>query len=214
MRLVYINPNATASMTEGIVAAARAACPDAEIVGLTNIDGPPAIEGAADGERAVPGVLALVKAAQADAIVIACFDDTGLADAQAAAHCPVLGIGQSAYLMAVLLGRRFAVLTSVAAAVPVIEANIAAMGFTSQCAGVRASGLAVLDIDAGTEQVRARLADGIREARTGGAQAVVLGCAGMAPLRVDLAARTGVALIDGVAASAHLARAAAGYLAS
>ena len=214
MRLVYINPNATVSMTEGIVAAARAACPGAEIHGVTNIDGPPAIEGPADGERAVPGVLALVEAARADAIVIACFDDTGLAEAQAAARCPVLGIGQSAYLMAVLLGRRFAVLTSVAAAVPVIEGNIAAMGFAGQCAGVRASGLAVLDIDAGTEPVRARLAAGILQAQEGGAQAVVLGCAGMAPLRGDLAARTGVALIDGVAASAHLSLAAAGYLTS
>ena len=38
----------------------------------------------------------------------------------------------------------------------------------------------------------------------------VLGCAGMAPLRAALQERTDIPLIDGVAASAHLARAAAG----
>ncbi|HHC29304.1 MAG TPA: HyuE hydantoin racemase, partial [Rhodobacterales bacterium] len=34
-RLVYINPNATEAMTASIVAAARAALPGAEIVGMT-----------------------------------------------------------------------------------------------------------------------------------------------------------------------------------
>ena len=212
MRLLYINPNATVSMTDGIVAAARAACPGTEITGVTNTEGPPSIEGAEDGERAVPGVLARVAEAQTDAIVIACFDDTGLAQAQAVARVPVLGIGQASYLMAAMLGKRFGVVTSVQAAVPVIEGNIAASGFAGLCSGVRASGLAVLDIDEGTEAVRAHLAAEILRARDGGAEAVVLGCAGMAPLRSDLAARTGVPLIDGVAASDHLALAAAGYL--
>ncbi|GHF44247.1 aspartate/glutamate racemase family protein [Seohaeicola zhoushanensis] len=211
MKILYINPNSTHSMTEGIVAAARAACPEAEIAGVTNAAGPASIEGPADGDAAVPGVLAEVARAEADAIVIACFDDTGLAEAQAAAQVPVLGIGQASYLMAALMGRRFGVVTSVAAAIPVIEGNIAAAGFGANCAGVRASGLAVLAIDEGSEAVRAHLAAEILRARDAGAQAVVLGCAGMAPLRGDLAKRTGVALIDGVAASAQLAVAAAGY---
>jgi allantoin racemase len=44
-----------------------------------------------------------------------------------------------------------------------------------------------------------------------GAEAIVLGCAGMAPLASDLEARTGLPLIDGVRAAAHLAQAAAGF---
>lgn len=212
MRLTFINPNATAAMTDNIVASARAALPEAEITGLTNHDGPPAIQGAADGAAALPGLLDRVREAVAlgtQAIVIACFDDTGLAEAQAAAGCPVLGIGQSSYAMAAALGLRFSVVTSTAASVPVIEENIRQQGFAGQCASVRASGLAVLDIDEGSERVRARLADEIALAsRQDGAAAVVLGCAGMSGLRPDLAARTGVQLIDGVAASAHLARAA------
>ena len=212
IRLAYINPNSTEAMTANIVAAARAAMPDAEIMGMTNTDGPPAIQGAADGEAAVPGLLRLIpeaEAAGAQAIVIACFDDTGLAEAQALAACPVLGIGQASYLMATVLGRRFSVVTSLAVSVPVIKANIRGQGFSRGCASVRASGLPVLEIDEGAEPTRVRLAEEIARARDeDGATAVVLGCAGMAALEADLAARTGMLLIDGVAAAAHLARAA------
>ncbi len=217
MHLVYVNPNATEAMTLGVVATARAALPGARVTGLTNHAGPPAIQGAEDGLAALPGLLALLPKARdlgASAIVIACFDDTGLAEARAAAFCPVLGIGQSAYVMATLLGLRFSVVTSLAVSVPVIEANLTQTGFAANCASVRASGLPVLTIDEGAEATRAHLAAEIRAARDAdGAGAVVLGCAGMAPLAPDLAARTGLRLIDGVAASAHLAAAAAGFAA-
>ncbi|NIZ08151.1 aspartate/glutamate racemase family protein [Pseudooceanicola sp. HF7] len=213
MRLLYINPNSTEAMTQGVLAVARAALPEAEVTGLTNTGAPPAIEGPADGAAALPPLLELVAANRdADAIVIACFDDTGLEQARALAPCPVLGIGQSAYVMATLLGWRFSVVTSLSVSIPVIEGNIAAQGFAGGCASVRASGLPVLTIDEGSETTRDRLARAILSARNDdGAEAVVLGCAGMAPLQADLSARSGVPLIDGVAASAQLARAAADF---
>lgn len=217
MRLAYINPNSTVAMTDSIVAVARKAAPDDTVVGLTNLDGPSAIQGAADGEAAVPGLLRLVTKASdegADAIVLACFDDTGLAEARARAGCPVLGIGQSAYLMAALLGLRFAVVTSTEASIPVIEANVRAQGFGDACAAVRASGLPVLTIEEASDATRECLAGHIVRARDEeNAQAVVLGCAGMAALRPDLAARSGVRLIDGVEASVALARAGASFVA-
>ncbi|XDA98992.1 aspartate/glutamate racemase family protein [Sulfitobacter sp. LCG007] len=218
MRLVYINPNATETMTRGIVAAARAALPGVEISGMTNLAGPAAIEGPEDGEAALPGLLACVAQARdagASAIVIACFDDTGLADTRARAGCPVLGIGQSAYVMATLLGLRFSVVTSLPVSVPVIRQNVEAGGFGGFCASIRASGLAVLTIDEAGDATRARIAEEIAAARDDdGAEAVILGCAGMAPMAGDLATRSGVRLVDGVAASAHLAAAAAGFSAS
>lgn len=218
MRLAFINPNATQGMTDGIVATARLALPEAEIVGLTNVAGPAAIQGPEDGETAVPGVLALVEVARAEgaaAIVIACADDTGLEEAQARAGCPVLGIGQAGYAMAALLGRRFSVVTSLPVSVPVIEQNVARLGHAGLCASVRASGLPVLTIDEGAPETVRRLIEEIEAARVeDGAECVVLGCAGMAPLKPALAAGVDVVLIDGVAAAAHLARAAVGCLAA
>ncbi|MCA0873062.1 aspartate/glutamate racemase family protein [Seohaeicola saemankumensis] len=212
MKIAYINPNATGSMTRAIVMTAQKALPEAEVLGLTNSGGPAAIEGPADGRAAVPGVLDCVARAGAlgaDAIVIACFDDTGLAEARAAAKCPVLGIGQASYMMAVLLGLRFAVVTSVAAAIPVIEDNIETQGFAALRASVRASGLPVLVIDEGAPDTVDHLAREIEAARVkDGAGCVILGCAGMSPLKAELGQRAAVPLIDGVAASAVLARAA------
>ncbi|WGW05932.1 aspartate/glutamate racemase family protein [Tropicibacter oceani] len=213
MKIAYINPNASAGMTKAVVTAARHALPEAEILGLTNTQGPAAIQGKEDGRAAVPGLLALLPVARAqgaDAIVIACFDDTGLAEAQAQAGCPVLGIGQSSFVMAKLLGLRFSVVTSLPVSVPVIRENIRDQGFSAQCASVRASDLPVLTIDRGGPAVIARIAQEIECARReDNAACVILGCAGMAPLKDTLAARFGFAIIDGVEASAQLARAVA-----
>ncbi|MGC8202569.1 aspartate/glutamate racemase family protein [Aliiroseovarius sp. PTFE2010] len=211
MRLAYINPNATEGMTESIVMHARAATPEVDLFGLTNTHGPPAIQGRKDGEAAVPGLLSLLPEAQergADAIVIACFDDTGLAQARLAARCPVLGIGQSSYMMAQLLGLRFSVITSLAVSIPVIEQNLREQGFAGTCASVRAANLPVLTIDAGGPKAIARIAAEINAAaQQDMATCAVLGCAGMAPLEPALSARTDLPLIDGVAAAARLAMA-------
>lgn len=218
MKLAYINPNSTEGMTVSIVDAARKSLPGSEIFGLTNAAGPSAIQGPEDGDRAIPGVLDLLPVARAegaDAAVIACFDDTGLEEAQAQAAFPVLGIGQASYVMASLFGMRFSVVTSLAVSIPVIEKNIEKLGFSRLCASVRASGLPVLAIDEGGPKVLDRIAAEIQAAASkDGATGVILGCAGMAPLKEDLEARTGIPLIDGVAASAYLAHAAAGWSAA
>ena len=49
MKITYINPNSTVGMTESIVATARSVMPEVDIVGLTNSDGPAAIQGKSDG---------------------------------------------------------------------------------------------------------------------------------------------------------------------
>lgn len=211
MRLLYLNPNSTEAMTHGIVATARQTLPDAEVLGWTNTDGPPAIQGPEDGDAAVSGLLALLPKAheiKADVIVIACFDDTGLAQVRAAAHCPVIGIGQAAYHMASLLGQRFSVVTTLAVSVPVIERNIVQSGFDQLCSKVRASGLGVLEVERASAATFGRLANEIAEAASNdGVTAAILGCAGMSQMVDHLQAGATLHLIDGVSASARLATA-------
>jgi allantoin racemase len=211
MRLLYINPNSTAAMTDGIVDVARAAVPGVEVLGWTNADGPPAIQGPEDGAAAVDGLLRLMpqaKAAAVDAIIIACFDDTGLAAAREAAHCPVLGIGQAAFHTAALLGHRYSVVTTLPVSVPVIAANIAAYGLGHNCSRVRASGLGVLEVEAASPATMQRLTQELAQAEAeDGITAAILGCAGMAPLRSLLQPTSRLQLIDGVASSAVLATA-------
>jgi len=85
-KILIVNPNTTASMTETIGAAARAvAAPGTEISAVTSSMGPVSIEGYYDEAFAVPGLIqALVSTPDADAAIIACFDDTGLDAARTA----------------------------------------------------------------------------------------------------------------------------------
>lgn len=209
MRLLYINPNSTEAMTDSIGEVARAAAQGHEVLAWTNHDGPPAIQGEADGIAAVTGLLALLPKARAegvDALIIACFDDTGLDEVRAAAHCPVLGIGQAAYASAALLGRRFSVVTTLAVSVPVLVANIEQQGHSTACAKVRPTGLPVLRVESGTQEVIDRISEEISAAEAeDDIGCVVLGCAGMAKLRETLQTRHHAIILDGVAASAHLA---------
>lgn len=206
MRLLYLNPNATEAMTDSMVSVARAT--GAEVLGWTNHLGPPAIQGPEDGEAAIEGLLALLpdaKAAAVDAIVIGCFDDTGLDRIRAAAHCPVIGIGQAAMSLAALHGERFGIVTTLDVSVPVIAANVDLYGHQHACVGVFASGIPVLDVEAGGTEVEDRMAVTIADAKAAGAGTVVLGCAGMSGLRRSLSERTDTVLVDGVAAAAFLA---------
>ncbi|MEO1491790.1 MAG: aspartate/glutamate racemase family protein [Pseudomonadota bacterium] len=210
MRVLVINPNSTGSMTEGIVAAARtAAVPDIEIDGLTNADAPPAIQGEEDGRAAAPGVIAACQDAAGKgygAAIIACFDDTALAEARTAATIPVIGIGQAAFLAAMLFGR-FSVITTLPVSVPVIEGNIDAYGMSGACAKVRASGLPVLSLEQDPEKAQETLsACAAAAAREDQCQALVLGCAGMAPFGPAMTETSGLPTIDGVAAAVGLAR--------
>ncbi len=194
-------------MTQAIVATAQGVLTDAKIDGWTSNDGPPAIQGEADGRAAKSPLLALIKQVKgADAIIIACFDDTALADARAIADCPVIGIGQSAFHLAAMLGLRFSVVTTLDVSVPIIEANIKAYGFEQDLGRVRASQIPVLELEGDTSksfeiitvEAKAALAEDKIDA-------VILGCAGMTGLAEHLRANLDCVVIDGVEAAAHLA---------
>ena len=204
MTVVLINPNSTESMTRSALAAARAAAPGTRFEGWTSREGPPVIQGEADGRACVPPLLRLVEKADREAaalVVIACFDDTGLAEARARASCPVIGIGQAAFAAAALLTDRFAVVTTLPVSVPVIEANLARYG---HAAPVLASGVPVAELDADPEAALPAVLGATRRAAEGGAKVVVLGCAGMTPLTGKIEHLVGCPVIDGVTSSARL----------
>ncbi|MEM6546593.1 MAG: aspartate/glutamate racemase family protein [Pseudomonadota bacterium] len=211
MRVLFINPNSTASMTEKIaIAAAAAAAPDVAVTARTSLGGPPAIQGREDGEAAIPPLLEEIGRGSAegfDVFVIACFDDTGLAAARARTPRPVLGIGQSAFHAAAMRGTRFSVVTTLAVSVPVIEENLLATGLDRVCPRVRASGVPVLalETDPGPSEqaVSGEIGRAVAEDDIG---AVVLGCAGMADLAARLSTQHGLPVIDGVAAACGFAR--------
>ncbi len=218
MKIFAINPNSTISMTDKIAAAARAAAPGITIEGRTCHDSPAAIETPADDAAAVPHVIRAVLAAEAEgasACIIACFDDPGLTEARAAVSIPVIGIGEAAFHAAALLGKPWSVVTTTATAVPGMERNIAAYGLGGHCVRVRACNIRVLDLEDPASGAQDRVSDEIAIAKAqDGAQAITLGCAGMADLAAALSAKHGLTVIDGVAAATQMAVILAGLTAS
>ncbi|WEX76309.1 aspartate/glutamate racemase family protein [Sinorhizobium numidicum] len=208
MRILVINPNTTASMTGKIGTAAQiAASPATQIVAVNPQDGPPSIEGYFDEVFVVPGIIAeMAKAGAVDAYVIACFDDTGLDAARCAAEAPVIGIGEAAFHLATLVAGKFSVVTTLARSVPAIEHNLVKYGLASRCAKVRASDVAVLDLELPGSDARSKVSAEIARAITEDkAEAIVLGCAGMADLAHALSLEHGVPVLDGVACAVRLA---------
>ncbi|WP_282062982.1 aspartate/glutamate racemase family protein [Roseobacter litoralis] len=203
MKILIINPNTTSSMTKKIGVAARAvARPDTEIVATNSQSGPASIQGFLDVATCVPGLLEeIARHPDVDAIVIACFDDTGLDAVRTQVSVPVLGIGEAAYHAASMIANKFSVITTLSRSVPGLENNLMKYGLAQKCARVRATDIPVLKLEEGDPATLYKIRSEIRLAiEQDGAEAIVLGCAGMADLMSDLSAEFGLPVIDGVAA--------------
>lgn len=209
MSVVIINPNSTVSMTATMVETARLTVPSVRFVAITSHDGPPAIQGAEDGDRAVGPLLLCIDRAEAmgvRAIIIGCFDDTGLAEARERTRLPVLGIGQTACHAAAAIGHRFSIVTTLAVSVPVLEDNIARYGLSGRLGRVRASGVPVLDLERDAEAASKKVIAEIRRAADeDDVGAIVAGCAGMVDIPRLAVGTIRVPVIDGVRAAASLA---------
>ena len=213
MRLLVVNPNTTRSMTEKIGVAARAAAlPSTDIIAVNPEAGPPSIEGYYDEVFAIPGLLGeMRRAGPVDATIIACFDDTGLEAARSFSAAPVIGIGEAAFHMASLIAGKFSVVTTLSRSVPAIEHNLVRYGLASRCARVRAADVSVLELEIPGSAARGRISREIdRAIQEDAAEAIVLGCAGMADLAEVLGREHGLPVIDGVAAAVKLAEALVG----
>lgn len=200
MTIHVINPNSSRAVTDGIDAAihpmrARAPVP---IRCHTLKAGPPGIESQADGDLVIGPLLDLAASLEPDAsaFVVACFSDPGLAALRERSARPVLGIGESAFLTALTLGHRFGILSIRRGSVARHLRYLGALGLTGRLAADLPIGMGVAEL-ADPDRTLARLTEvGGRLRDDHGADVLIPGCAGMAPLRARLAAALGVPVVD------------------
>jgi allantoin racemase len=143
------------------------------------------------------------------AVVMAGFGEHGREGARELLDVPVVDITEAAAHLACLLGRRYAVVTTLDRTRDQIEDSLHAGGVGHHCAAVVGTGLGVLELDDGPRSLAAIGAAAVR-AREAGAEVLVLGCAGMTRWGSEVAARTGMPVVDGVAAAVKLAEALVG----
>ncbi len=199
--VTVINPNISDALTATITAAARAVAPSGvDVVGVHPSRGVHSVESHAEEAWAALGVVEQVQLhdATTDAFVVACFGDTGVDAAREIATGPVVGMTEAALQAACLLAHRFVIVTLPPRTVAHSERVVRTLGLGHRCS-VRAVDAGVAEIAGGS----AHLLDAFARAATrhDDAEAVVLGCAGLADLVAPLRAVTGMPVVDGVAAA-------------
>lgn len=209
MRILVVNVNTTDSITQAIARQAQAAAaPGTEIIGLTPDFGADSVEGNFESYLAAIAVMDKVMSYDQpfDAVIQAGYGEHGREGLQELLNVPVVDITDAAASTAMYVGRAYSVVTTLDRTVPLIEDRLRLSGLWDRCASVRASGLAVLELEESPERALEAI---VRQAELAviedRAEVICLGCGGMAGLDEQIRQRTGVPVIDGVSAAVTVA---------
>ncbi|PWJ20917.1 aspartate/glutamate racemase family protein [Jannaschia seohaensis] len=196
--IVVINPNSNQAVTDGLDAALAPfrleGAPAIECVTLT--EGPFGIESQLHSDQVVLPLARLVEArSDAAAFVIACYSDPGIDACRAISPVPVFGIQESGVLAALARADRIGIVAISDASERRHRLYMRRMGVSARIAGERALNMSVDESARGAGTFDRLLEVG--GALIGdGAEALVLGCAGLATHRTRLEAALGLPVID------------------
>jgi Asp/Glu/hydantoin racemase len=205
-RILVVNPNSSVSCTQGIdtaLAGFRApGLPRIEVMRLA--EGPPAIVTWRDWFSVAEPLCRLVEQEAASAYVIACVSDPGVDAVRVATRAPVFGPLRSAVAAALARADRFGIIAFGDPSLPRQRRALAAMGVEARLVAHIPLNL---DMEVLTDSVapRAALIDAGRRIAAAGAEAVILGCAGMAGHRAAVEAACGLPVIEPCQAAVALA---------
>ena len=207
-RIRVINPNSNEDVTRGLDAALEPLrFPNGpEIVCSTLAEGPFGIETQADVESVVMPLRRMVEADNSsDAFVIACYSDPGLHVCREGTTRPVFGIAECGVLTALARAGRFGVIAISQRSIARHRRYLLQMGLTDRLAGERPLEMSVAETASGEQTLR-RMVDVGRQLRDeDGAEAVIMGCAGMARHRRPLEDALGIPVIDPTQAAVTMA---------
>ncbi|MEM8551925.1 MAG: aspartate/glutamate racemase family protein [Pseudomonadota bacterium] len=202
-KILLINPNSNDAVTEGMrEAVAPLSIPHGPVMEcMTLHTGPFGVETQRDVDSvAVPLADVVHARPDAEVYVIACYSDPGLAVCREATQKPVLGIRECSIFSALSVADRFGLIALSQGSVRRHSRAFREMGVSTRCAGFAPLGMSVAKAEEPgafphIEAAGQRLLES-------GADAVVLGCAGMARHRAPLEERLGVPVVDPVQAAA------------
>lgn len=208
MNLLVLNPNRSAAMTAQVLdEAARLAPAGTALRGLTAAEGPPVIASRAsyaDGARAARALWPAQDDGWADALLLACFGDPGLAELRRGSRVPVVGMAEAALDEAAARGRPFRIVTAGQAwevmLRETVAAHPAAAGLLAGIAVLDGTGLAIAQEPAA---FAARVQDALDAVHRDGAPTCILGGCGFA--RIVAGLRYDGELIDGIGAGLRAA---------
>jgi allantoin racemase len=196
--ILILNPNSSVAVTDKI----KAGCAGIDLhpghrASFHTLTGTPEVlESQREVESVVIPTCDFLLSHPADAYVIGCFSDPGLALCREELRAPVVGIAEAAFREASLIGKRFGVVSIGAGSIARHARAIGALGLGPCLAGDRSLDLGVLDLlDA--ERSIARIVEVGRQLRDiDGADVLVLGCATMGVYRPRIEEVLAVPVVD------------------
>jgi allantoin racemase len=215
-QLLVINPNTSASVSALLHTHVQAAAGShVQVRTVTARFGAPYIADEASYAVASHAALDAWAAAQSappgadayspDAVLIGCFGDPGLLALRESSPVPVTGLAEAAFIEAARHGR-FAIVTGGPRWGPMLQRHAQALGHAPALAGIHTVAPTGAELAADPQAARALLTQACRDAvRQLGAQAVIIGGAGLAGMAAGIQPVLAVPLIDSVIAGAHWA---------
>jgi allantoin racemase len=207
-RIRVINPNSNEAVTAAIDHALESLrfANGPEIVCSMLPEGPVGIETQADVESVTLPLRRMVEADNAsDAFVIACYSDPGLHVCREGTSRPVFGIAECGVLIALARAERFGVIAIRQRSIPRHLRYLRQMGLMERFAGERPLEMSVAETASGDSTLTRMIEVGRELKERDGAQAIVMGCAGMARHRARLEKALGVPVIDPTQAAVTMA---------
>jgi len=207
-RIRVINPNSNEAVTRGIDDALEALrfADGPEIVCSTLPEGPFGIETQEHVDSVALPLRRLIEADNAsDAFVIACYSDPGLHVCREGTQRPVFGIAECGVLTALARAERFGVIAILQRSIARHMRYLRQMGLTARLAGERPLEMSVAETASGEGTLSRMIEVGRALRDDDGANAIVMGCAGMARHRAPLEDALGIPVIDPTQAAVTMA---------
>jgi allantoin racemase len=211
MKLLLINPNTTQSVTDAVLATARASAqPGTELKAVTGDFGPEVIGSRAENAVAQHGVLSLLAehALGCDAVVLAVSLDTGLWACRELLDVPVIGMTEAGLFMGCTLAPRMGVLTYGRRMGPLYRELVESYGLAARVVGIATLDVTPQQTFSEPQVVQQAVLAATRQlVERDGAEAVLFSGAALASMAAYLQPQMDVPLLDGIACAVALAQA-------
>jgi Asp/Glu/hydantoin racemase len=214
LKILLINPNTTAAVTDIMDAHIRRSIGDGDrVVPVTARFGAAYIASRAGAAIAAHAALDALAShlGDCDVVVLGCFGDPGLAALREVSPVPVIGLAEASCFAACAQGARFSIVTGGTLWAPMLTELVAGLGLSDRFAGVRTIVPTGADIARDPDAALADLAAACEQCKTqNGADVVILGGASLAGIAARLQPAVSIPLLCSVEVGARAAITAAG----
>lgn len=209
MKILVIDPVVLPSfqaMSQQYLQAQKLPGTQLDVIGLTK--GPRSVETYYDEYYAAPEILRIVaeRWRDYDAIMINCFADVALPACRELADIPVVGPGEASMFVAATLGTRFSIVSIGRNAGPKIRLRAEASGISAKISSIYGIDLGVVELDNDPSLTEKLIVHSSRKAiEQDGAEVILLGCTGMAPVARAVAEELKVPVVEPSATALRVA---------